>query len=376
MASEIEIKARASIDLVRVDDGSDGKPGSDGKDGTMLYGTCVTGSSMTNKIANVSDFKLYSGVTVSIKFAYKNTASSPTLNVNSTGAKPINVNGSRYAYWEDGATVNFVYDGLNWNVCSIPVYANEVTVGNPSGSNIHIDSTGVKIKNGSTVDTSFTSERIELGKNSINSEILACGDAVSIKAKKSANNRSALVTIQSNSPDILFANHSSLTLHANASGADSLIHILSSDSLYQDNPYGGNYGLVIIKATHFGLDAGNQMVPLHDSEGYLTLVDASSRDSSFRPRWVMRGGWVQLQGRVKTTKSNAIICDLKSIIDPRDIPPYGVNRNFACFTNIGSATTNVFINSSGQLTASNQLDMIDISVISFRAKPEKPVVVA
>ncbi len=369
MASEVEIKARASIDLVRVNDGSDGKPGSDGKDGTMLYGTCTTSSSTANKIANVSDFKLYSGVTVSIKFTYKNTASSPTLNVNSTGAKPINVNGSRYAYWEDGATVNFVYDGSNWNVCSIPVYANEVTVGNPSGSNIHIDGAGVKIQNGTTVNSSFTGSKIELGKNSFQSEVTACGNAFKLNAATSGSKRTDVV-IEAVSGAIGGYNTTSLKLKSDTNAHPSSIRIYGDDMVFSDNPYGTQYGRIYLDSAFlFYSPKSGTNIPLHDNEGYLTLVDASAMDSSFRPRWVMRGGWVQLQGRVRTTKSNAIICDLTSIIDPRDIPPAGVNRNFACFTNVGAIATNVFINSSGQLIASNKLDLIDLSVIQFRVKP-------
>lgn len=151
--------------------GTPGKPGTNGANGKMLYGVCSTPATMAAKVATVEGFSLYSGVTVSIKFTYKNAEASPTLDINNTGAKPINTNGTPYAYWLDGASVNFVYDGSKWNVCSIPVYANTTTVGNPSGKNVYIDGDGVDIRDGSAVLSSFGPDTIELGKNSNTTKI-------------------------------------------------------------------------------------------------------------------------------------------------------------------------------------------------------------
>lgn len=95
--------------------------------GSTLYGTCATGASTTAKAVSCSDFTtLISGVTIHVKFTYSNTASSPTLNVNSTGAKTILKYGTTKPgitskdSWEAGAIVSFTYDGTNWvmNDCS------------------------------------------------------------------------------------------------------------------------------------------------------------------------------------------------------------------------------------------------------------------
>lgn len=54
---------------------------------------------------------------VAVKFTYANTAASPTLNVNSTGAKSIAAYGTTALpinAWAAGATVVFVYDGTRW----------------------------------------------------------------------------------------------------------------------------------------------------------------------------------------------------------------------------------------------------------------------
>lgn len=80
---------------------------------STAYGTCPTAASTATKIATLQDsavFTLLSGVTVHIKFTYANTASSPKLNVNSTGAKSI-TNGTG---WAAGDIVSFTYDGTSW----------------------------------------------------------------------------------------------------------------------------------------------------------------------------------------------------------------------------------------------------------------------
>lgn len=83
------------------------------------YGTCSTYSSYTAKIVSCSGFKLYTGATISVYFTYANSASSPTLNVNGTGARSIMMNGSYMTSsngWNAGDTVTFVYSGTYWRV--------------------------------------------------------------------------------------------------------------------------------------------------------------------------------------------------------------------------------------------------------------------
>ena len=84
------------------------------------YTTCATGASTAAKTAALTNFVLTTGSAVKVKFTNTNTASNPTLNVNSTGAKPIMQYGTTVAgttateSWDDGAVVEFVYDGTNW----------------------------------------------------------------------------------------------------------------------------------------------------------------------------------------------------------------------------------------------------------------------
>lgn len=133
------------------------KDGENGDDGKMLYGTCSTAGATAAKVASVTGFTLTKGTAVSITFTYANSADAPTLNINSLGAKKIFTNGVQYAYWADGAAVTFMYDGTQFQVCSTPVYANTVTVGNPTSQNVYIDSDGIDFRDGTEVNASFTS---------------------------------------------------------------------------------------------------------------------------------------------------------------------------------------------------------------------------
>lgn len=90
---------------------------------STCYGTCGTAAGTAAKVATIQDsqaFTLITGVTVHIKFTYSNTNASPTLNVNSTGAKSIKKYGTTTTgttetqSWYAGSIVSFTYDGTNW----------------------------------------------------------------------------------------------------------------------------------------------------------------------------------------------------------------------------------------------------------------------
>lgn len=84
------------------------------------YITCSTAANTAAKTATLANFVLTTGSAVKVKFTNTNTAANPTLNINSTGAKPIMQYGTTAAgitppeSWNDGAVVEFVYDGTNW----------------------------------------------------------------------------------------------------------------------------------------------------------------------------------------------------------------------------------------------------------------------
>jgi len=91
---------------------------------TMLdvinYGVCTTDGATVNKTVDITNFALSLGTKVTVKFSNANTATNPTLNVSSTGAKAI-YNGSSAidpAMLEAGKIYDFVYDGTNYVLIS------------------------------------------------------------------------------------------------------------------------------------------------------------------------------------------------------------------------------------------------------------------
>ena len=85
----------------------------------IFYGTCSTAAGTAAKVMTASKFSgLAEGVVINVKFTNANTADSPTLNVNNTGAKAIwksggNVKSSNPG-WMANEVVSFTYDGTRW----------------------------------------------------------------------------------------------------------------------------------------------------------------------------------------------------------------------------------------------------------------------
>lgn len=83
---------------------------------TRPFGTCSTAASTSAKVVTCSDFVLVTYATILVKFANTNSATSPTLNVNGTGAKSIKWNGSTSigSKIKAGDVYEFIYDGTYW----------------------------------------------------------------------------------------------------------------------------------------------------------------------------------------------------------------------------------------------------------------------
>jgi len=100
--------------------------GADSSSGTKLvgafYGTCSTAAATVAKVITITDnnFVLKTGTIIGVKFTYTNTASSPTFNVNGSGAKSVWYNTAQittgslaYAGYAN-RTMYYMYDGTYW----------------------------------------------------------------------------------------------------------------------------------------------------------------------------------------------------------------------------------------------------------------------
>lgn len=97
------------------------------------YGVCpTTGNQPAKEVNEIPDFVLETGAKVSVRFTHENIASSPTLNVNSTGAKSIRNSrtevGTLTYRWFAGQVVDFIYDGTYW-LLQQPVVGTETYYG-------------------------------------------------------------------------------------------------------------------------------------------------------------------------------------------------------------------------------------------------------
>lgn len=88
----------------------------DGTADITHYGACSTAAGTAAKTVSLTNFTLATGARITIKFTVTNTAASPTLNVNGTGAKPIVYRGSAISagYLAANRVYEFVYDGTNY----------------------------------------------------------------------------------------------------------------------------------------------------------------------------------------------------------------------------------------------------------------------
>ena len=82
------------------------------------YTTCSTAAATAAKTAALSGFKLVTGASVIVKFSATNTAASPTLNINNTGAMAIRYKNAAIpaGYLAANKVYSFVYDGTYWQL--------------------------------------------------------------------------------------------------------------------------------------------------------------------------------------------------------------------------------------------------------------------
>lgn len=121
------------------------------------YGECSTAANTAAKAVTIctdgdttnTAFTLIKGVSVQVKFTVTNTAASPTLNVNGSGAKAIYYNGAAITagYLKVNKVYQFVYNGTQWDLVgdidtnttyTLPTASSSTLGGVKIGSNLSI----------------------------------------------------------------------------------------------------------------------------------------------------------------------------------------------------------------------------------------------
>ena len=82
------------------------------------YGECATAAASAEKTVACAGFTLVTGAKIAVKFKTTNTSNNPSLNVNSTGAKPIYYRGSAIPaeYLAANRTYAFIYNGVQYEL--------------------------------------------------------------------------------------------------------------------------------------------------------------------------------------------------------------------------------------------------------------------
>jgi len=95
--------------------------GGGGSGSGIPYGACSTAAATVQKEVSISGISsLKTGLTIAVRFASANSASNPTLKLNSLTAKAIKRYGSSAAgtgassSWQAGAVITLTYDGTYW----------------------------------------------------------------------------------------------------------------------------------------------------------------------------------------------------------------------------------------------------------------------
>lgn len=157
------------------------------------FGTCSTAAATAAKTVSITTgtFSLEAGAMVAVKFSNANSASSPTLNVASTGAKNIFVNGAQITT-NSGAkgllkgTVIFIYDGTQYHL-----------IGNYYDSNTHrpIQVNGTEILGNNTTALNLKAGSNVTVTNSSGTVTIAATDTTySSKSAASGGSDVSLVT--------------------------------------------------------------------------------------------------------------------------------------------------------------------------------------
>jgi len=90
----------------------------DGQNNRVNYAVCSTAAATVAKVCDCAGFALITGSEITVKFSVTNTATDPTLNVNSTGAKAIYYRGSAITpgLLAENRSYNFRYNGTQYEL--------------------------------------------------------------------------------------------------------------------------------------------------------------------------------------------------------------------------------------------------------------------
>ena len=184
---------------------------------STLYGTCATAAASAEKAVVCSNVDVLSaGMTLRVVFTYANEAETPTINVNSLGAKSVYRFGTTKPLggnsWEAGAVVDLFYDGTSFYMLNSDNLGTAAAKDVPASGNA--SSTQVVLGD----DTRLTDARTPVSHTHTKSEITDFPTLGTAAAKNATN------AITENSTDLVESGavYTGLAAKQDASGNSSL----------------------------------------------------------------------------------------------------------------------------------------------------------
>lgn len=172
----------------------------DGSANIHHYASCSTAAGTAEKAVTLAGFTLATGARITVRFTVTNTAANPTLNVNSTGAKPIQYRNAAIStgYLAANRVYEFVYDGAAWELVGDINTDTNTTYGAATtttaglvkvGTNISVSGGTISVANGSTTKKGVV--QLSSATNSTSTTLAATASAVKTAYDKGVSAASA-----------------------------------------------------------------------------------------------------------------------------------------------------------------------------------------
>jgi hypothetical protein len=221
---------------------------------TYHYGTCATAKGTVAKVVTLSGFSLYTGANVSVKFTNANSVASPTLNVNGTGAKAIYVYGSALTAdsvynWADGATVDFVYNGTQWEMTTASA---DKTVADWCYNNNKTYIDGGKLYTGTVTTNALAANSVTASKIDVTDlfaqDITATGTISGVTLKGASGEFT-----ESFNADVIYTSGTDEGADTNENHINFGVDSLTLKKSRTGQSYGKNIGESVVKLDHTGI---------------------------------------------------------------------------------------------------------------------------
>ena len=241
----------------------------DGSANIHHYASCAAAAATAEKAVTLAGFTLATGARITVRFTVTNTAANPTLNVNSTGAKPIQYRNAAISagYLAANRVYEFVYDGAAWELVGDINTDTNTTYGAATtttaglvkvGTNISVSGGTISVANGSTTRKGVV--QLSSATNSTSTTLAATPSAV-----KAAYDKASAATAFPAGTQMLFVQAAAPTGWTKQTTVnDATIRIVSGTT-------GGNTGGSVAFSTAF---VSGRAITLSGNVGATTLSTA------------------------------------------------------------------------------------------------------